>query len=74
MIHGILFSLYGNCRDKIRALPILRGTWLQNRKYQPDCNIGVSLVRKYANYRTLNLPSLNKIENAHVIIKIFSPG
>jgi hypothetical protein len=20
MIHGILFSLYGNCRDKIRAL------------------------------------------------------
>jgi hypothetical protein len=21
MIHGILFSLYGNCRDKIRALP-----------------------------------------------------
>jgi hypothetical protein len=22
MIHGIVFSLYGNCRDKIRALVV----------------------------------------------------
>jgi hypothetical protein len=35
MIHGILFSLYGNCHDKIRALSVIdQGVQLETQTLQ----------------------------------------